>query len=96
VSESDSSAAGSDTHLNFDAPAVLQKWPSRNNQRRANGTSPYLLLDSTLDDCIREFMAKPAPVRHPYVVHTSPQPPLVDAVLSKETVAELARLRDFL
>ena len=27
---------------------------------------PYLLLDGTVDECIREFMAKPAPVRHLY------------------------------
>ena len=57
---------------------------------------PYLLLESTLDACLQEFMAKPAPIRHLYEVHTSPQPPLVSAVLSEEIVAELARLRDFL
>jgi hypothetical protein len=87
---------GSDTHVNFDAPALLRKWPSLNNQRRSDGTSAYLLLDGTLDECIREFMAKPAPVRHLYVVHTAPQLPLVEAELSKEIVAELARLREFL
>jgi hypothetical protein len=83
-------------HVNFDAPAILRKWPSLNNQRRTAGTGPYLLLGGTLDECIREFMAKPAPMRHLYEIHTSPQPPLVDAVLSGEIVAELARLRDFL
>ena len=83
-------------HINFDAPAVLRKWPSLNNQRRADATSPYSLFDGTLDECIREFMAKPAAVRHLYEIHTSPQPPLVSAVLSGEIVVELARLRDFL
>jgi hypothetical protein len=88
--------ASPEAHVNFDAPATLRKWPSLNNQRRTAGTGPYLLLGGTLDECIREFMAKPAPMRHLYEIHTSPQPPLVDAVLSGEIVAELARLRDFL
>jgi len=25
-------------HVNFDAPAILRKWPSRNNQRCTEGT----------------------------------------------------------
>ena len=86
---------GSVVHINFDAPAVLRKWPSLHNERRT-GTDPYLLVDATLDECIREFMAKPAPTRHLYELHTSPQPPLVSSLLSGEIVAELARLRDFL
>ena len=49
--------ASPDAHVNFDAPAILRKWPSLNNQRRTEGSGPYLLLDGTLDDCIREFMA---------------------------------------
>jgi hypothetical protein len=57
---------------------------------------PYLVVDGTLDECIRGFMAKPAPIRHLYEIHTSPQPLLVSAILSEEIVAELARLRDFL
>jgi hypothetical protein len=87
---------GNETHVDFDKPAVLRKWPSLQNQRRTDGTGPYLLVDATLDECIREFMAKPASTRHLYEIHTSPQPPLVGAVLSGEIVAELARLRDFL
>ena len=83
-------------HINFEAPAVLRKWPSLNNQRRTEGPGPYLLIDGTLDECIREFMAKPALMRHLYEIHTSPQPPLVADVLSGEIVAELARLREFL
>jgi hypothetical protein len=67
-----------EAHVNFDAPAILRKWPSRNNQRCTEG------------------MAKPASVRHLYEIHTSPQPLLVNAVLSVEHVVELARLRDFL
>jgi len=96
MSDNDAPAAGSDAHVNFDAPAILRKWPSLNNQRRPDVVGPYLLLESTLDACLQEFMAKPAPIRHLYEVHTSPQPPLVSAVLSEEIVAELARLRDFL
>jgi hypothetical protein len=81
-------------HVNFDAPAILRKWPSLKNERR--GAGPYLVVDGTLDECIREFMAKPASTRHLYAIHTSPQPPLVSADLPGEHVVELARLRDFL
>jgi hypothetical protein len=75
---------GNETHVDFDKPAVLRKWPSLNNQRRTEGAGPYLLLEGTLDECIRKFMAEPAPMRHLYQIHTSPQPPLVGAVLSEE------------
>lgn len=88
--------ASTDPHVNFDAPAMLRKWPSLNNERRTASPGPYLLVDGTLDECIREFMARPASMRHLYEIHTSPQPPLVSPVLSGEIVAELARLRDFL
>ena len=47
--------------VNFDAPAVLRKWPSLRNGRRTEGTGPYLFVDGTLGECIREFMAKPRP-----------------------------------
>jgi hypothetical protein len=87
---------GTKAHVNFDAPAVLRKWPSLRNERRTEGASPYLLVDGTLEECIREFMAKPASARHLYEIHTAPQPPLVTAVLSGEHIVELARLRDFL
>jgi hypothetical protein len=87
---------GTEPHVNFDAPAVLRKWPSLHNERRTEGIGPYLLVDGTLDECIREFMGKPVSTRHLYEIHTSPQPPLVSAVLSGEHIVELARLRDFL
>jgi hypothetical protein len=85
-----------DRHINFDAPAFLRKWPSLNNQRLTEAASPYSVYDGTLDECLREFMTKPASARHLYEIHTSPQPPLVSDVLSGESVAELARLREFL
>jgi hypothetical protein len=85
-----------EAHVNFNVPAVLRKWPSLRNERLTEGTGPYLLVDGTLDECIRELMAKPSTIRHLYEIHTAPQPPLVSAVLSGEHIAELARLRDFL
>ena len=51
MSDSDPSASG----INFDAPATFRKWPSLNGQRRVDSDGPYLLLDATLDECIREF-----------------------------------------
>jgi hypothetical protein len=83
-------------HVDFDAPAVLRKWSSLDNQRCASLTGPYLLVEATLDECISEFMAKPAHQRHLYEIHTEPQPPLIADVLSGEIIVELARLRDFL
>ena len=44
----------------------------------------------------REFMAKPASMRHLYEIQTAPQAPLITDTLSAEHVVELARLREFL
>ena len=82
--------------IRFDAPAVVRKWPSLNNARRTDATGPYLVIEGTLDECIREFMAKPESTRHLYEIQTAPQLPLVTETLSAEHVAELARLREFL
>ena len=90
------SAPRANPHVNFEAPATLRKWPSRSNERLDAAPGPYLIAEHTLDECIRQFMAKPASARHLYEIHTTPQPLLVGAVLSQEIVAELARLRDFL
>ncbi len=84
--------------INFDAPASLRKWPSIKNERisAADGGRPYSIVDGTLDDCIRQFMAKPESQRHLYEVQTAPQGELISATLSAEQIVELARLRDFL
>ena len=84
--------------INFDAPAVLRKWPSIKNERisAADGARPYSILEGSLDDCIRQFMAKPASQRHLYEIHTAPQGGIISGVLSAEQIVELARLRDFL
>ena len=34
MTDNDPPAAGPDRLVNFDAPAILRKWPSLNNQRR--------------------------------------------------------------
>ena len=90
--DSDPSASG----INFDAPATFRKWPSLNGKRLIDSKGPYLLVDGTLDECIREFLAKPTVTRHLYEICTAPQAPFVGAVVSAENVAELAHLRDFL
>jgi hypothetical protein len=90
------SVGGTKAQVDFDAPAALRKWPSLRNERRTEDTGPYLLVDGTLAECIREFMAKPTTVHHLYEIHTTPQPPLVSAVLPAELIIELGRLRDFL
>jgi len=83
-------------HINFDAPASLRKWPSIKNERASTANGPYLILDGTLDDCIRQFMAKPISQHHLYEIHTAPQGELVSAVLSARLIHEIARLRNFL
>jgi hypothetical protein len=85
-------------HIDFGATAILRKWPSLNNERisASLGARPYLVVDATLDECIRQFLAKPASQRHLYEIHTAPQTDLVSAVLSAEHIVEIARLRDFL
>ena len=85
-----------EAQVDFDAPAILRKWPSLHNERRTEGTGPYQLSDGTLDECIRDFMAKPVSTRHLYEIHASPQSRLVSRVLSGETVIELARVRGLL
>jgi hypothetical protein len=84
--------------INFDVPADLRKWPSVNNERitMTDHPSPYLIFAGTLDECIREFMSRPAPQHHLYEIHTDPQGTLVSAVLSAKHIVELVRLRDFL
>jgi hypothetical protein len=90
--------ADTDVQIKFDVPAVLRKWPSVKNERvsPALGARPYMVVEGTLNECIREFMSKPASQHHLYEIHTAPQGELITAVLSAEHIVELARLRDFL
>jgi hypothetical protein len=83
-------------HIDFTAPATLRKWPSLRNERASTADGPYLIVDGTLDDCIRQFMAKPTSQHHLYEIHTTPQGELVSAVLSAIHILEIVRLRDFL
>jgi hypothetical protein len=87
-----------DTQIDFTAPATLRKWPSIKKGRvsKAWGGVPYMIYDGTLDECMREFMAKPYTQRHLYEIHTKPQPLLVTEVLQGDHIVELSRLRDFL
>ena len=88
----------SDTGIDFNAPAVLRKWPSLKNERVPNawGGKPYLIFEGTLLECINAFMAKPASQQHLYEIHTKAQPPVVTQVLETEGIAELIRLWEFL
>ena len=87
-----------EVQISFHAPATLRKWPSVNSERvsASLGASPYLIIDGTLDECIRKFMSQPKSQHHLYEIHTAPQSDLVSAILSAEHIVELARLRDFL
>ena len=88
----------SDTRIDFGAPATLRKWPSVNNERVSTslGARPYMIIEGTLDECIRRFMLQPKSQHRLYEIYTEPQTDLVSAILSADHVVELARLRDFL
>lgn len=80
--------------VNFNTPAVLRKWPSLRNERRIE-SSPYLLVDATLDECLKDLMAKPISARHLYEIRVAPEIPLLSAVLPEGLIIELVRLRNF-
>jgi hypothetical protein len=79
--------------INFDVLADLRKWPSANNERITNTDhpSPYLIFAGTLDECMREFVSKPASQHHLYEIHTAPQGTLVSAILLAEHIIKLDR-----
>ena len=81
--------------IKFEAPAVLRKWPSLNNQN-ISGATPYLVAEGTLDECIRQFTSNRVIQRHLCEIHTTPQGELISSLLSAEQIIEVARLRDFL
>ena len=81
-------------YVNFDSPAVLRKWPSLGSERRAQRI-PYLLVDGTLNECLREFMAKPRVMRHLYEIHlVSKFPSAAPVVLPEALIFEFARRRN--
>ena len=86
---------GDGIQMDFAAPAVLKKWPSKNNER-VQSSNPYQVFDGTLEECLTRFLKWPAGQRHLYEIHTAPQGELIPAVISSELAAELSRLRDFL
>jgi hypothetical protein len=82
--------------IDFNALASLRKWPSHNGKRLTDARypDPYLLIESTLGECIKMFTTKPTSHQHLYEIHTAPQPPLVSAVIGAEHIEELAKLRE--
>ena len=81
--------ADTDSHINFDAPAVLRKWPSLNKERISSASLAPTPLLRSLDECIRQFSTKPISQQHLYEIHTAPQGELVTAVLSAKQIIEL-------
>jgi len=82
--------------VDFNAPASLRKWPSHNGKRLTDARypDPYLLIESTLGECIKMFITKPTSYQHLYEIHTTPQPPLVSAVIGAEHIEDLEKLRE--
>lgn len=86
-----------DVRIHYDAPSTLKKWPSIRNQRvsPAGGAGPYLVFEGTLQECIRQFFAKPLREHHLYEISTEPQPALDKTVLSASDVNEIMGRPDF-
>ena len=80
--------------IKFDAPAVLAKWPSSNDEH-LDGETPSLVAEGTLGECIGLFTSKPMTELHLYEIHTAPQGELITAVLSARQIIELAGLWGF-
>jgi hypothetical protein len=78
--------------INFDAPAVLRKRPSRDGKVASDvlWPNPYLIFDGTLGECLEEFLAKPVGQRHLYEIHTAPQADLVTSILSSAQITQIA------
>jgi hypothetical protein len=88
------STARRGANINFDVQAVLRKWPSLGNERRIAST-PYLLVEATLDECLKGLMAKPASARRLYEIQIAPEDELLSAVLPERLVSELMQRRSF-
>jgi hypothetical protein len=83
-----------DNPIRLDAPAILRKWPSFKSERVSTAALPYLLLDGTLRECIRAFIAKPKSQHHLYEIHTAPQGEIIGSVVSWDDIVKIARLRN--
>ena len=84
-----------ETQIKFDAPATLRRWPSPDHERFANEL-PDVVAEGTLDECIRQFTAKPMSQVHLYEIHTAPQGEVITGVLSGQRILELAAMWGFL
>jgi hypothetical protein len=83
-----------DTQIKLDTPAVLRKWPSFKNERLSSSKLPYSVMDGTLRECIRAFIAKPDSQRHLYEIHTGPQGEIIGPVMGWKNIVELAQQLD--
>ena len=88
--------ADTDAQINFDAVAVLARWPSLDDEAFASEVSYDVVAEGTLGECIRHFTSKPMSQAHLYEIHTAPQGELITAVLSAQQIIELAALWGFL
>lgn len=88
--------ADTDAQINFDAAAVLTRWPSLNDESVAGEIPYYVVAEGTLGECIRQFTSKPMSQAHLYEIHTAPQGELITGVLSAQQIIELAAQWDFL
>jgi hypothetical protein len=86
-----------DVPIRYDAPSALRKWPSIKGEwvSPADGAAPYMIFVGTLDECIREFSAKPISQHHLYDVATGDQPAFEQNILSAPDVTKIIARADF-
>lgn len=83
------------TPIAYDAPAELKKWPSLRGERLRDRSTPYMVYNGTLADCVRELLAKPIKGISLYDIMTEPQAAFEEGVLSPGDAAEIAMRKDF-
>jgi hypothetical protein len=86
----------SEAQVDFNAPAVLRKWPSFNNERRTDSTAPIQSSRLRSASASGGFMARPAATRHLYDTETRGTASADQRRLVRRDCRGTARLREFL
>jgi hypothetical protein len=83
--------------IRYDAPASLEKWPSREAKRLRNGSTlvSQTVFSGTLAGCVREFIAKPESQRPLYEIFTDKDAAFNKPILDALDIAALAEREDF-
>jgi hypothetical protein len=82
------------TETKLDSAAVLLKYPSANKQR--TGSSPYTVIEGTLNQCVRKLTSYAVDTRHLYEIQVTMTPGGAPMTIPYDQIVELARFKDFI